>query len=493
MENNNIENLQLAANSNLYVGILNKYLSSSDKNVKLIPFRYKDKWGYSDRNKQIKIKCEYDWVGRFDDNGLGPFGLNGKYGLLNKEGTVISRRLYDDLLEVANGMRRFELEGLYGYVNSKGLEVCPCIYTKAKMYFNKAKVAWAFRDNLFIWLNDEGVEIFSTESDDAMFTRNTDLDGWGSHTDGWASATWYPLDTTGNRLAPIFEDYLSDQLVRLQDPYSYGQLIPVTQGGKIGFIDKNGHLKIPMTYIRAELVGDGKWRAVTKKDEWLINEEGKITRVDEKERLTNGFFKFKVGEKYGLRNEVGKLVANPIFDSIQLGNDRLFPVEVDHLWGCVDSSGRICVPIEYESVRIVSNPDIVIVKKNGKYGCVGINGNLIVPSVYEWVYEINSVIFLKLEGMVGFCDLTGRVLVECIYGPYSLDEEEEYVDYPFESEGMLTLRKYNKYGAYNVNGDLIIPFIYNNAFQFSDDGIAWVNYNDRGGYIDKKGIQFWID
>lgn len=491
MENHNIENLQLLANGNLSVGILNKYLSPSDKNERLIPFRYKDKWGYSDGNKQIKVKCEYDWVGGFEDDGLGRFRLNGKYGLLNKEGTVISRRLYDELLEVASGMRRFKLESLYGYVNSKGLEVCPCMYTKAKMYFNKAEVAWAIRDNMFIWLNNEGAEIFSTESDNVMITFDSYKDNWGVD-----NIYIYIEDNTRLRLAPIFEDYTHEEF-RYDGPliwqdldlYSYGQLIPVMQEGKIGFIDKKGHLKIPMIYTRAQLIGDGKWRAVIEKDEWLINEEGKITRVDEKGRLINGFYKFKAGEKYGLRNEVGKLVANPIFDSIELGNDRLFSVKVGSKWGCINASGSICVPIEYDSVWIRLNSDVLAVKKNDKWGCVDIRGNLIVPCVYAWVCVEESVIFLQLEGMIGFCDLAGRVLVECIYGPFSPEDE----DPPFESNGMLTLRKSKKYGAFNVNGDLIIPFIYNNAFEFSDEGIAWVNYNGRGGYIDKKGIQFWID
>ena len=53
-------------------------------------------------------------------------------------------------------------------------------------------------------------------------------------------------------------------------------------------------------------------------------------------------------------------------------------------------------------------------------------------------------------------------------------------------EGLVAIKKNNKFGFADRNGNLIIPFIYDIAIDFHE-GLARVEKNDKWGFIDKTG------
>ena len=56
---------------------------------KLIPYRKKDKWGFCDRHKNIKIPVQFDFVGDFHE-GLVKVQLNNKWGFINEDGSEVT-------------------------------------------------------------------------------------------------------------------------------------------------------------------------------------------------------------------------------------------------------------------------------------------------------------------------------------------------------------------------------------------------------------------
>lgn len=61
-----------------------------------------------------------------------------------------------------------------------------------------------------------------------------------------------------------------------------------------------------------------------------------------------------------------------------------------------------------------------------------------------------------------------------------------------EKEGLCSFKRDGKYGYNDKDVKEVIPCIYDSAEEFSN-GLAKVKLNDRWGYINKKGEQFWED
>ena len=57
-----------------------------------------DYYGYANIDGIITVGFEFDEAYPFEDYGLAKVGLEGKYGLINKNGSFIARMVYDDIL-----------------------------------------------------------------------------------------------------------------------------------------------------------------------------------------------------------------------------------------------------------------------------------------------------------------------------------------------------------------------------------------------------------
>ena len=61
-----------------------------------IPYRVGDKWGYSNKDKEIVIEPKYEKADRFYSNKAA-IKLNGKFGFIDKEGNEITKIKYDSV------------------------------------------------------------------------------------------------------------------------------------------------------------------------------------------------------------------------------------------------------------------------------------------------------------------------------------------------------------------------------------------------------------
>jgi len=65
-----------------------KFLAGVETEIKLIPYRKKDKWGFCTSDKWIVIDCIYDQV-KFFSNELAAVKLNEKWGYIDDSGLSI--------------------------------------------------------------------------------------------------------------------------------------------------------------------------------------------------------------------------------------------------------------------------------------------------------------------------------------------------------------------------------------------------------------------
>lgn len=106
--------------------------------------------------------------------------------------------------------------------------------------------------------------------------------------------------------------------------------------------------------------------------------------------------------------------------------------------------------------------------------------------------EDNVVIYDKNKGLLYFGGLLWKVpqnnnLQSFIITPEFKEKIKNYdILYPFNN-GLARVKSQGKWGYINMEGDLIIPLIYQDAREFSDNGLAAVLKNDKWGFINNIG------
>ena len=64
-------------------------------NLKFYAFKENDKWGFKDKEGNVKIEPTYDMVTELNDYGFAGTKQDGKWGVVNSDGTVIVDPTYE--------------------------------------------------------------------------------------------------------------------------------------------------------------------------------------------------------------------------------------------------------------------------------------------------------------------------------------------------------------------------------------------------------------
>jgi len=78
-----------------------------------------NKFGFLDKNSDIKIAADYDAASSFS-GGLAAVQKRKKWGYINKDGKTIIPFRYDAAYAFKNGLALVEKEDIWSYINIKG-------------------------------------------------------------------------------------------------------------------------------------------------------------------------------------------------------------------------------------------------------------------------------------------------------------------------------------------------------------------------------------
>lgn len=140
-----------------------------------IPYRKKDKWGFSTTDKEIVIDCIYDNTEQFSKE-LARVCKNGNYGYINKIGIITIDFPTSDPSQVSKIRENYKLQafrtkkmfirdvdiksinidGKYGFVDKDGMQIISCIYDlSGEFYEGLAKVKL---NGKWGYINKQGVQ-----------------------------------------------------------------------------------------------------------------------------------------------------------------------------------------------------------------------------------------------------------------------------------------------------------------------------------------------
>ena len=221
-----------------------------------------------------------------------------------------------------------------------------------------------------------------------------------------------------------------------------------------------------------------------------------------------------------------RVLVDPIMDytNVDPFSDGLAIVQNDGergdlnsgIWGFIDKTGAIIIPLEYDAYGSVFSEGLAAVSKDGKYGYIDKTGNTVIPFIYDNAWSFSEgLAAVEKDGKYGYINKTGEVIIPFLYdifSPFSeglacvtnYDNERDawtgYIDktgimvIPLKdmagwafSEGMAAVvGEGSKWGFINRAGALVIPLQYDSPGDFNE-GLAGVEKDGKWGFIDKAG------
>ena len=296
-------------------------------------------------------------------------------------------------------------------------------------------------------------------------------------------------------------------------------LAQVKKDGKYGFIDKAGNEIVPCSY---DNVGDFHDHMA-----WVRNHDW----------------------KYGYVDDMGDIVIPCKYRRAQNFSEGLAWVNDDGPWRCIDSNGKVVFTLEIMSeersdfkdgLSVITPPEgessIINTKGeiinlswhswlgngisdglilcedtdeesgNTKYVYLDTKGNVIIDCNPEYSYHpfhngLASI--LKWGGedeegyKVGYIDKTGKLAIPVSLPCSGFDDMPDFPD-PFicQDDMIRSMKQVGGYseddssflfGFYDRTGNLVIPYKYTNAHDFSGGLAAVLNEDGKWGFIDKTG------
>lgn len=255
----------------------------------------------------------------------------------------------------------------------------------------------------------------------------------------------------------------------------------VSINGKYGFLDRYGKEVIPFDYQNAYSFHEGMAMVRLNDKYGFINKLGKLIipiMYDRVYSFSEGFAIVEVNEKYGYINKLNKLIIPIIYDRAYEFSEGLAAVKLSGKWGFIDINGNEIIPINYDSCLPFSC-GLASVKVNNKWGYIDKTGKVIMDFIFynANMFE-NDIAVVCVNNVWKIIDKNGN-------DAFQLKREYQWIE-RFK-DGLAQVKFEGKYGFIDLNGNEVVPVIYDSAHYFDD--CFRVSLNKLDCLLDKKGSQ----
>ncbi|WP_310378133.1 WG repeat-containing protein [Flavobacterium sp.] len=204
---------------------------------------------------------------------------------------------------------------------------------------------------------------------------------------------------------------------------------------------------------------------------------------------------FIKNEKYGLKDNLGKIITKAKFDHINDFVDNIAVTKLKDKYGIINSSGiEIIEPIYQEIKPFVYLSIYIDVQLDGKWGVLNSQGKEVIAPKYHEPVEINYFSDYTIVCLAKSIEVSSGKVKSKMYGAIDNETLKEvispkYVYLKSQDFGYFEARtdeKYKKFGLIDVNEKVIFPMEYENVFAISKDIIAFEK-NKKFVLVNSKG------
>lgn len=321
----------------------------------------------------------------------------------------------------------------------------------------------------------------------------------------------------------IVKKFMADSL----QPLANGHQL-VTRGDKMGVVDKDFKIVIPIVYQKLQPTNNGFIAEKNGKLGAITLQEKEVVPFiyDHLEAQGNLFEAFTTSIGWQLVNENNVVVTDKYYQSISKIREEGFLVTHRNYAGWLDNAGKEVVHCVYDSI-ISMKDNLVSVKFRGQYGIIDKNDRWVVPPQVYPIQLISSTHYLlKQPGQSFLKTIEGQIIYftpnktsfekdywlehlpnggdrkisyEGIALPSAIQPQTENVQYVFkESEGFRGVQKDGKFGFVDAKGKLRIANRYDSIGDFHE-GLAAIKLIGKWGFLnaqDKIAVHpnyEWVD
>lgn len=327
------------------------------------------------------------------------------------------------------------------------------------------------------------------------------------------------IDMDGNKVAVLPEGVLSNTAQR----FNKGMLhVFVLEGSKMlpkmkwGMADTSGKIVVPTVYDAMGAVSEGLINAYINGKGGYILPDGKVAQqfiYDEAYPFSNGLA--KVGQrkhgkmKYGLIDRGGNVVVPLEYDSMQDGfsDGRKAVGKLDiksgkWSYGFIGTDGEVAVPLKFSMVGTFNEGLCAVTDREHKDNIAFINtaGDIVIPYIdksdlFGMPVFNDGACILRCSGKAGAIDRNGNVIVPFEYDNETfLDKSPDFLHVngaalrlPVFVNGLAVMRKKGRWGVFDKAGRSIIPAEYEQIVGSRTRAYFFVRKKGRWGMVDSAG------
>ena len=248
-------------------------------------------------------------------------------------------------------------------------------------------------------------------------------------------------------------------------------LLLVQHKGEEGLMDLRGQFIVPLKYDYIIPSGDSivarmvdKWYTIDDKGQATLNPDFSKNALSS--ISYSSFILSEIGplpgDRAGLINERGDTIIPFIYNGLALlesSKGNYYKSTLNRREGIVRKDGKVIFVPAFNRIKNLDFP-LVLIKENGKYGVYDIEKRKwVLPREYDSIKMDGEILSAQKNGEnLLFFDLSGN-----------LQNIPNYDLTTHYNKNLFGVRVGNKKGVVNLNGDLIIPIIY--------DSIQYLNAN----------------
>jgi hypothetical protein len=293
--------------------------------------------------------------------------------------------------------------------------------------------------------------------------------------------------------------------------FSSDSVARVTLNGKYGFIDRRGHIVLPIAYTKATDFVLGTAHVVLDGRDFCINLQGdkdECTYVDiepDEEELSHGFLVMQdsTGQKI-IVESTGDTIPDS-FDEVKLVSRYFFP-NVNHFalvrkkdrWGAYNRMGMLIAPVEFRVIDVLDMDSYKAIKDN-LWGVNDFKGHTVLPFQYDSIAKVTELLFLgdrlqknnhfivSKNKKFGIIDSDRKTILKMEY-------DAVQIPLPCACPTEYAVSKNGRVGLIDFKGKFIVPVKYASVQPFQSAEITLVQtLSGQEGYINRKGLEYFSD
>jgi hypothetical protein len=272
------------------------------------------------------------------------------------------------------------------------------------------------------------------------------------------------------------------------------KLFRIKLNDKCGYISQEGEIIVPPKFDFCSGFADGMAAVSISKRSGYINEAGEIVIPLQfegffSEYFSDGLATVKIPKKnggvdLGYVDKRGNLQLLQNFSEIYSFHEGLARVEKNGKSGYIDKNMKVVIPLKYDFAGSFSEGLAIVSEKlgSGKDYYIDKSGRKVIVNYGSGgSYFSDGLARFHLKDtrygyQYGFIDTKGKVVIKPQYGYHCLF-----------NEGLACAEEDGKWGFIDKTGKFVIEPQFDEAEDFSADGITSVSLNGKWGFIDKTG------